>query len=49
VLTNDSFIIQTETESNLIEPNRAEFASGCTHLTPLATIHKMNQNFNRFL
>jgi len=35
VFTNDSFIIQIETESSLTEPNRAELTSGRAHLTPL--------------
>lgn len=37
VFTNGSFIIQTEIESSLTEPNRAEFTSGRAHLTPLNT------------
>jgi hypothetical protein len=35
VFTNGSFIIRTETESNLTEPNQAEFMSSWAHLTPL--------------
>jgi hypothetical protein len=35
VFTNDSFIIRTETESNLTESNQTELTSDWAHLTPL--------------
>jgi hypothetical protein len=35
VFTNDLFIIKTETESSLIEPNQIEFISSLARLTPL--------------
>jgi hypothetical protein len=35
MFTNDSFIFQSETESSLSEPSRAEFTRSWAPLTPL--------------
>jgi hypothetical protein len=47
VFMNGSFIIQTDTESSLTEPNRAELTSGRAHLTPigLSSSKCLNRNF----